>query len=296
MTGMNRGKVLEGSGRDAPAGAQDTASEAAAYQQFCAFLERASGITLGTGKEYLVRSRLSRVFEEMGTERLVDVVNALEADRPLGLRLRVIDAMTTNETLWFRDAHPFELLATRLLPELEAAGKPLVRCWSAACSTGQEAYSISMVVSEYLAMRPRASVPRVEIVGTDISPSVLAQAQRAEYEEFELTRGLSEERLRRHFDDVGRRRRVREEVRARCSFRELNLLGSFTLLGRFDLVFCRNVLIYFSPATRQDILARIAGQMHPGACLLLGGSEPVSHYSEWFELQRYPRGVFYRRR
>jgi len=273
-----------------------TAEEASAYQQFCAFLERSCGITLGVGKEYLVKSRLSRVLEEMGMDRLSDLVRALEANASQALRLRVVDAMTTNETLWFRDGHPFELLANQLLPEFESARKPLLRVWSAACSSGQEAYSISMVVSEYLAAHPRALLPRVEIVGTDISPTVLAQSQRAEYEDFELARGLSPERQARFFSAAGKRQRVKDEVRGRCSFRELNLLTSFTLLGRFDLVFCRNVLIYFSQETKQDILARIAQQMHPGACLLLGGSEPVANYGEWFELQRYARGVVYRRR
>lgn len=273
-----------------------TAAEVAAYQQFCVFLERSCGITLGVGKEYLVKSRLSRVLEELGSERLADLVSALEANRPPALRLRVIDAMTTNETLWFRDGHPFELLVSQLLPEFESARKPLVRVWSAACSSGQEAYSISMVVSEYQAARPRSMLPRVEIIGTDISPTILAQARQAEYEEFELARGLSPERIARFFTATGKRQRVKDEARGRCSFRELNLLTSFTQLGRFDLVFCRNVLIYFAPATKQDVLARIAQQMNPGACLILGGSEPVTNYAEWFELQRYPRGVVYRRR
>jgi len=276
--------------------APDAMSEAVAYQQFCAFLQRSCGITLGIGKEYLVKSRLSRVLDELGSDRLHDLVRALEANRPANLRLRVIDAMTTNETLWFRDGHPFELLTSRLLPEFESAGKSVIRIWSAACSSGQEAFSISMAVSEYLTQRPRSVLPRVEIVGTDISPSVLAQAQQAEYEDFELSRGLSPDRLARFFSEVGKRKRLRDEVRARCSFRELNLLTSYTLLGRFDLVFCRNVLIYFSQETKQDILARIAQQMHPGASLFLGGSEPVHGYADWFELQRYPRGVLYRRR
>jgi chemotaxis protein methyltransferase CheR len=293
---MTQGASFATGATPAASSASGLASEAAAYQRFCTFLEAACGITLGTGKEYLVKSRLSRLLEEHALADLSALVSALEANRPTTLRLRVIDAMTTNETLWFRDAHPFEMFASTILKGFENERKSLVRVWSAACSSGQEAYSISMSVSEYLASGIHGSPPRVEILGTDISPSVLTQAQKAEYEDYEVSRGLSPERLARFFEPVGKRYRVKADLRSRCSFREANLLGSFTLLGRFDVVFCRNVLIYFSQAVKEDILRRIAQQMNPGAYLLLGGSEPVNNYGEWFELQRYPRGVVYRRR
>lgn len=269
--------------------------DATTYQRFCAFLEGACGITLGEGKAYLVRSRLARIMDEFKVADLAALVQKLEANTSRELSIRVIDAMTTNETLWFRDGHPFELLTNKIFPALIAQKRPVIRIWSAACSTGQEPYSISMVVSEFQA-KCVGTMPRVEIIGTDISPSVLKQAERAEYEEYELTRGLSPERLKRFFTPVGRFSRVREEVKKRVTFRELNLLTNFILLGRFDIVFCRNVLIYFTAENKASILDRIAGQMSPGAYLFLGGSEPVTSYGKHYDMLREGRSVYYQRR
>lgn len=264
------------------------------YARFCRFLEIACGITLGDNKAYLVRSRLSRIMQEIEAPNLSVLVDRLERNASPALRVRVVDAMTTNETLWFRDVHPFDILKETLLPEYSGPRTSPVRIWSAACSSGQEPYSISMCVSEFLATRPGALPAGVEIVGTDISPSMLKQAAAGVYDDMELARGLSSERRTRHFVQTGHQCRVRDEIRRRVSFRDINLLQSFSALGRYDIVFCRNVLIYFSHQNKCDIIARIARGLQPRGYLFLGGSEPIANYSDEFEMIRAGRGVVYR--
>ncbi len=265
------------------------------YDEFCRFLAEASGIELGPGKQYLVSSRLGRLLDEHGLDGFSALTRRLQDGADNTLRQQVVDAMTTNETMWFRDTYPFEMLKHELLPELGAGSGPL-RIWSAACSSGQEAYSISMVVSEFNVNRPGVLRRPVEIVGTDISPSMLQIARSACYEELAVRRGLSAERLQRFFRQRGGCWEVVPEVRKRVRFTELNLLSSYVLLGRFDIVFCRNVLIYFSPDVKRDILRRIAQALNPGGYLFLGGSESPSGYTDAFELRRLPQGVIYQRR
>ncbi|MFA7096521.1 MAG: protein-glutamate O-methyltransferase CheR [Gammaproteobacteria bacterium] len=267
------------------------------YEGFREFLEDASGIVLGDSKHYLVASRLSRLLGEYSLHSLGDLLEKMRSGRIPGLRERVIEAMTTNETYWFRDHHPFEILKQTILPEFaQRRGQP-VRIWSAACSTGQEPYSISMAVDEYLQTRPGSLPGGVQIIATDISPAVLKEAREASYDALALSRGLSEQRKQRFFIQKGPRWEVRPEVRARVSFRELNLLDSYALLGRFDVIFCRNVLIYFSAASKRDILERMAAILVPRGYLVLGASESMTNYSEVFETVRcQPMGVVYRKK
>lgn len=265
------------------------------YDDFRRFLEQASGIVLGEHKHYLVTSRLVGLLEPFGYASLSELLRALKAGEA-GLRERVIEAMTTNETYWFRDGFPFELFKDPVLKELAGRAQGPIRVWSAACSTGQEPYSLSMAVQEYQQAHPGVLRVPVQILGTDISPSVLREARRAQYDRLSMSRGLSPERKQRFFTVQGQRWEVRPEIRSRVSFRELNLKQSFALLGRFDVVFCRNVLIYFSAELKRDILARISGIMNPGGYLFLGASESMSGYSEAFEMVRASPGVIYRRK
>ncbi|MCC6714569.1 MAG: protein-glutamate O-methyltransferase CheR [Gammaproteobacteria bacterium] len=266
------------------------------YERFCRYLESASGITLGANKGYLIRSRLSRIMEEVNAPTLGALLNLLDRSSSASLKVRVIDAMTTNETLWFRDEYPFEILKDTIFPEIGGPRGLPVRIWSAASSSGQEAYSVSMTVSEYQQARPGTLSAGVQILGTDIAPSVLRQAREGVYDELEINRGLSAERRSRFFTRDGAKLRVREELKARVEFRECNLLQAFSMLGPFDVVFCRNVLIYFSNDNKRDILARIAKTLKPKGYLFLGGSEPLASYSQEFEMVRCPRGVVYRLR
>jgi chemotaxis protein methyltransferase CheR len=264
------------------------------YAAFRAFLEEACGIVLGENKEYLVFSRLSRLMAEQGAGGLRELVS--KAGSSGALRERIVDAMTTNETLWFRDGYPFEVFKQKLLPEIAAERRSNLRIWSAACSTGEEPYSLSIAIAEYQMVNPGRLPADIQIVATDISPSVLELARAGQYDEKNLSRGLSAERRQRFFVEKGARWEVREEVRRRVRFQELNLKTSYTLLGKFDVIFCRNVLIYFSGELKRDILDRMAERLLPGGLLVLGASESLSGYSESFDMVRCQPGVVYRLR
>jgi chemotaxis protein methyltransferase CheR len=264
------------------------------YDNFRRYLEEQSGIVLGENKHYLVTSRLSRLMREVGIEDFKTLMRQLINQRKSKLHEQIVDAMTTNETLWFRDGYPFEVLKQVILPELSSKRLSQLRIWSAACSSGQEAYSISITLQEYLSSRPGALPAGIQIIGTDISASILREANAAQYDNISLIRGMSDERRQRYFLQRGEKWEVRPEIKQRTSFREMNLLGSYSALGRFDIVFCRNVLIYFSSQLKTDILNRIAKTMNPGGYLFLGGSESPTSYTDAFDLVRTPQGVVYR--
>lgn len=263
------------------------------YDTFRHYLEDACGIVLGENKHYLVTSRLKRVAEEFSFPSLSEMMSTLVKGNDTKLREIVIDAMTTNETMWFRDVYPFEILKKELLPEL-AKSKGPVRIWSAASSTGQEAYSISMSVSEFQQSNPGKLSSKVEIVGTDISQTVVNQAKSGCYDELSVIRGLSPERRDKFFSKKDDNWQLQREVMMRARFTELNLLTNYTLLGQFDIIFCRNVLIYFSSEMKKDILERMAKILKPGGTLILGGSESPTGYTKAFGMVRYGDGVVYR--
>ncbi len=268
--------------------------DVADYEVFRRFLEESCGIVLGDNKQYLVASRLSPLMRHHGMADLGDLVRRLQSAGGQRLRAEVIDAMTTNETQWFRDIYPFRILSDQLFPEFERQGKRQIRIWSAACSSGQEAYSVAMTLEAYRAQGRNLDA---RIVGTDISPQMVARATAAEYGASEIRRGLNDEQQRRYFDAVDRETwRVRPAVARRASFRQHNLLESFALLGRFDLILCRNVLIYFSLDCRADILRRMGQAMEPGGYLMVGASESLPRELDEFEMVRCRPGVVYRKR
>lgn len=270
------------------------------YEAFRRFLEEACGILLGEDKHYLVQSRLGKLVRDNGGGGLGELVGKLRRERQGGvLRERVIEAMTTNETFWFRDIHPFSILEETVLPAVSEGRSRSVRIWSAACSTGQEPYSISMVVQQYLSRNP-GRLSDVQITATDISTAVLEEAKMAYYDPMQLARGLQDDLKQRYFKhDTGHweeRWQVCEEIRQRVRFTVANLQGSYTALGKFDIIFCRNVLIYFSSESKKDILSRMVDILNPGGYLFLGASESISQYSEAFDMVRCPRGVVYRKK
>ncbi|MCW9014719.1 MAG: protein-glutamate O-methyltransferase CheR [Gammaproteobacteria bacterium] len=261
------------------------------YKNFQNFLEQACGIVLGDNKHYLVSSRLSRLMRENSIASLQDLVTQLNRSISAPLRTQVIEAMTTNETLWFRDTYPFEVLTKTIFDEYKKDRKQNVRIWSAACSSGQEPYSISMAADEYAMHNPGF---RIDVTATDISQAILSEAREAKYDALALARGLSEERKRRYFSAIGNQWQVNANIRSRVKFRELNLLQSYTALSKFDVIFCRNVLIYFSAASKTDILNRMADALNSRGFLMLGASESIAQYCDRFEMVRASTGVVYR--
>lgn len=261
------------------------------YAAFQKFLENAAGIVLGDNKHYLVVSRLGRLMSTNGIPSLTDLLERLRRDARL--RERVIDAMTTNETSWFRDAHPFEVFKEYILPEVARSGSGPVRVWSAACSSGQEPYSLSICVQEYLISHPGSLRCEVEIVATDISPAILEEAKAGIYDDIALGRGLSPERRARFFQKKNDHLEVRKEIKSRVNFRSINLSQNYAALGKFNVIFCRNVLIYFSTGMKRDVLQRMANILVPGGYLVLGGSESMANYCDAFQMVRVANGVIY---
>jgi chemotaxis protein methyltransferase CheR len=261
------------------------------YDQFKQKLEQYSGIMLGDNKEYLITSRLRRLLESEKLANLSELIQAM--DRNLKLKGLVIDAMTTNETLWFRDDHPFKIFREKLLPELAKTRRPL-RIWSAACSTGQEPYSLSIAIEEFKRMNPGALMGDVKIIATDISPTALAIAKEGVYPQLALKRGMGDVHLKQYFTQQGDDEwRINDEIKRRIEFRSLNLQTSYSLLGKFDIVFCRNVLIYFSADFKMDILKRIHGTLNNDGHLFVGASEAVSNLADYYKMQQFNPGISY---
>ncbi|EAT12513.1 protein-glutamate O-methyltransferase CheR [Bermanella marisrubri] len=256
------------------------------------YLERVCGILLGDNKEYLVASRLRTIVKDKELNSLAELVKLMESDSRL--RETVVDAMTTNETLWFRDAHPFQILQNRLLPEFCQKQKS-IDIWCAASSTGQEPYSISMVIDEFKRANP-GKLTSEKIMATDISPSALNIARSGVYDQLALGRGMPKEYLDRYFKQSEKGWQVDPKIQARVQYRMLNLLNNYSLLGRYDIVFCRNVLIYFSSDLKQDILRRIHSVIKPGGYLFLGASEALSGLPDLYEMVQCSPGIIYRKK
>jgi len=266
------------------------------YDQFRLFLEQQCGIVLGENKQYLVKSRLAPLMSRFNVESLSELVSKTLGVHERQLRAAVVDAMTTNETLWFRDQYPFELLKTRLFPEFKTLNRPL-KIWSAASSSGQEPYSIAMSVAEFQSSSPGVLKMGAQIIGTDISNTMLDMCKHAEYDALALARGLSAERRKKFFKDSGNgMAQVVDSLKKQVSFRHLNLLDSYALMGKFDIIFCRNVLIYFSPEVKAKIIAQFSQALNPKGYLFLGASESMSGLSTDFDMVRCNPGIIYQKK
>ena len=242
------------------------------YDAIVAALKARSGLSLGADKAYLIEARLEPILKQRSLSNLAILADRMRTDP--SLEREVVEAMTTNETLFFRDGKPFDNLRDVVLPRLHAArprGLPL-RIWSAAASTGQEAYSVAMLVSE---MGPALSGRMVEIVGTDIAREPLARAGRGLYSQFEVQRGLPARLLVKYFTREENGWQISRQLRDMVRFREWNLLTDLLGLGRFDVIFCRNVLIYFDQPTKIRTLRAISRQLASDGVVYLGGAEPV---------------------
>jgi chemotaxis protein methyltransferase CheR len=262
-----------------------------AFETLATLLKTKSGLVIGMDKLYLLETRLTGLVKR---EKLIDLNGLAERLRRPGsdaLGREVVEAMTTNESFFFRDDKPFQHFRTQALARLVAARPPgaQLRVWSAASSSGQEAYSLAMIVAEATAM---LAGRKVEIVGTDIARDQLARAKEGVYSQFEVQRGLPVQMLMRYFKKDDANWRISDSIRAMAQFREFNLLSDLRTLGKFDVVFCRNVLIYFDQPTKARVLDAIAGVMPPDGLLYLGGAETVLGITSRFAPMPNERGVY----
>jgi chemotaxis protein methyltransferase CheR len=254
-------------------------------------LRAGSGLAIGPDKEYLLETRLAPLIRRHELRDLDGLADRLRSGGAPALERDVIEAMTTNESFFFRDGKPFDHFRTRALPSLCAcrpAGARL-RVWSAAASSGQEAYSLAMIVAE---SRAAVGTRAVDILGTDIARDQLARASEGLYSQFEVQRGLPVQMLLKYFAKEGANWRIAAPLRAAVAFREGNLLGDLRHLGQFDVVFCRNVLIYFDPPTKTRALEAIARQLAPDGLLYLGGAETVLGVTDRLLPVAGERGVY----
>ncbi len=246
------------------------------------FARDTAAIVLESGKEYLVESRLSPIAQQSGFATLDDFINSLRADRKATLfHEQVIDAMTTNETSFFRDFHPFETLRLHILPKLieQRAGVRRLNIWSAASSTGQEIYTISMILREHF---PQLADWQVSILGTDLSPTVIKQARSGLYSQLEVNRGLPAAMLLKYFSKVETKWMIKDEAKKNVEFRQMNLVKPWPIMPVFDIVFIRNVMIYFDVDSKRGILKRIRQCLQPQGYLFLGTAETTMNIDpEW---------------
>ena len=253
-------------------------------------LKERSGLDLSADKQYLVESRLIPLARKAGLPGIAELVQKMKGGAE-ALSSEVVEAMTTNETFFFRDKIPFDHLRETVLPALlkARAGRRSLRIWSAACSTGQEPYSIAMCLKE---RAQELAGWRIEIVATDLSQEVLEKAKSGIYSQFEVQRGLPVQLLVKYFTQVGEHWQINPEIRGMVQHRPLNLLQDFSHLGKFDVIFCRNVLIYFDQDTKAGIFRRLAKAFEPDGMLLLGAAETVVGISDAFRPHPDRRGLY----
>jgi len=253
-----------------------------------------SGLVLSADKGYLLESRLAPLARAEGYPSIEALIAAARRDNTGRLLWSITEALATHETFFFRDNTPFDLFKQDVLPVLARArgNNGSIRIWCAACSSGQEPYSLAMLLEEE---RARLGNLRVEIVATDMAPRVLEKAKAGVYSQFEVQRGLAVQRQVQHFDQQGEQWRIKSNIRSMVTFQKQNLLESFATLGTFDLVLCRNVLIYFDPDTKKKVLARIATQTAQDGYLIMAAAETVVGLSADFSPVEGRRGLYGRK-
>ena len=260
-----------------------------------------SGIALDEKKTYLMETRLDSLVEELGCSSYGELYSKAKADDTKKIERNIIDRITTNETFFFRDSSPFEVFQYKIIPDLidkrsaKSSGiMPInIRIWCAACSTGQEIYSLGIILKELL---PDMKKYRIKLLGTDLSDQAIARASSGKYNKFEVERGLDPIRLRKYFYQDENCWKINDDIRAMVLFKKINLLKSFSNMGKFDIIFCRNVAIYFNLDDRKALFGRIAQILEPDGYLIIGSTESLSGICPQFEPQRHLRSIFYQQK
>lgn len=271
-----------------------TVLEPRSFDYIAKLVRDRSAIVLESSKAYLVESRLSPIARECGLETIGKLIEKLQEPNSQGLTQKVVDAMTTNETSFFRDLHPFQALKTDILPNLikARASERVLNIWSNACSSGQEVYSIAMLIKENF---PELAGWKVRLVASDLSTKILDKAKAGVFTQTEINRGLPMPLLLKYFSKQGIQWKLNDEIRSMVEFRTINLIETFpTAISQMDIVFLRNVLIYFSPETKSSILTRIRASLRTDGYLFLGGSETTMNLKVKFEKQQIGNAVYYR--
>lgn len=261
------------------------------FKLICGLLKQQAGIVLEDDKGYLADNRLAPVARHFGHADVDALVANIIATKSRDAVKAVVEAMATNETYFFRDVDPFTHFEQIYLPAMLEGepGKKQIRVWSAAVSTGQEAYSLAMILDRN---KLKLNGWRTSLLATDISESVLQRAKSGDYSQFEVQRGLPIRLLLNNFDQKGERWQIKAPLRKSVKFDQFNLLNDPTALGRFDVIFCRNVLMYFDSATRREVLERLAAVLSPGGRIYLGGAESTAGVSDAFTADETGRGVY----
>lgn len=267
-------------------------------QLFSNYIYAISGIHIDASKAYLLETRLGKLLESARCDSYSAFYHAAKADASKGLERQIVNAITTNETLFFRDNSPFDLLKHKILPEVIDAqsrktppGAPVpIRIWSAACSTGQEIISIAITLRELLGP---ATPYVIKLLGTDLSDAAIAQASSGIYNKFEIERGLPKDRLQRYFVAQGGNWKIKDEIRSMASYQKLNLMLPFQHLGKFDIIFCRNVAIYFTLEDRKKLFDKIASAMDPDGFLIIGSTESLTGVCPRLIPKRHLKSIFY---
>lgn len=257
------------------------------------------GVHLDETKGYLLENRLAPLLQENSCGSFSEFYLKARSDSTKTLPRKIVDAVTTGETSFFRDSAPFDLLQFKLLPELldrrkkiNPSGLPIsLRIWSAACSSGQEVYTTAIVLKETLGNPANYSI---HLLGTDISDQAIAKASYGVFSRMEIERGLTQERLQRNFTSVENGWKIKDEIRGMASFRKLNLMEDFSALGRFDIIFCRNVAIYFTEADKVRLFSKLGKALASDGALIIGSTESLTGLCPQFEAMRYLRSVYYR--
>jgi chemotaxis protein methyltransferase CheR len=261
------------------------------------YIYEISGIYLDESKKYLLETRLNAVAEEQGCTSFQDFFRKAKADVSKSIERKIIDAISTNETLFFRDTGPFQLLQHKIFPELidarstkPSALKTNLKIWSAASSTGQELYSVAIVLQELLGDMSKYSI---KLLGTDISDAAVSQASSGKFNKFEIERGLARDKLTKYFTMAGQTWKINDQIRAMVNFRKFNLMTPFSGLGKFDIVLCRNVAIYFTLEDRKKLFNKIADVLEPDGYLIIGSTESLTGICPRFIPKRHLRSIFY---
>ena len=261
------------------------------FELIAQILKDRSGLALNKEKAYLLESRLNPVARKWSFSGFDELAQAIRTKKDEALLIDVTEAMTTNESFFFRDQKPFDQFTEIVLPHLlEArASRRSIRIWSAACSSGQEPYTIAMLLKE---QAQKLAGWRIEIIATDLSNEILDKAKEGLYSQFEVQRGLPISLLVKNFSQVGDRWQIDDSLRKMVKFQKFNLLGDLSPLGRFDVVFCRNVLIYFDTPTKTQVLNAISEMLPPDGFFYLGGAETVLGTSDRFQIMKGHRGIY----